>query len=1015
VRRSDKQRGRKARAGKATGRQWSDAAGAPNLRGWLEAALTHHRAGRWVEAERLYRCALDVDGDHPEALHLLGLLSHQRGQSETAEGLVRRAIDVAPQAAVYHDTLGTILMSQGHAEAAVAAHHEAVARTPDHPAAMFNLGNALDAVGRSLEAVQRYRRVLEQRPDHVKARFNLANTLSRLGHVEEAERQYRTVLAQSPEMAGAATNLAGLLQDQGRGDEAVAFYRTVVQQKPDDPIAHFNLGRALQGLGRPEEAELWYRAALKHAPHFVEALDNLGTVLLKLKAQPQAVACHRLALRHAPISAQARIRHNLGNALKAIQDFQSAEETFAAALDLEPDLADAAFNLGLLQLSRGDLVAGWSNYDRRFASGNAVPNRRFTVPRWQSPAESSGPVLIWREQGVGDEIMFASCFTDAIAGATFLRLECDPRLVEIIRRSFPTFPAEAVQAETRDVEAGTVSVARESPAGSLPRLFRPRLSAFPRRTGFLLSDPSVLTVWRDRLASLGDDLKVGICWRSGLIDEERAGNYTDLSDWAPVFAVPGITFVNLQYDASPDDFAQAEDGHSVGLAHWPDVDLKQDIDTFLALVANLDLVVTAPTAVGEIAAAAGTPTWRFSARHDWSWLGTGVRPWYPAMRVFQPNPGEPLATVLRRIAQALRQRVARTIRRPEGKPDMARSDGDDRTAVEALLDQAMVLHRDGRWEAAETRYRDLLQQVPDHADGLNLLGILLYQRGRAADAVPLLQAAVRAAPSFAGAHHHLGLALQDQGETAAAIACLERALALKPDFPEALTHLGRLRQGEDHLDEAEALHRRALALNPDLPDAHTNLGFLYEDQARFAQAEACYRRVVALRPNLAEAHNNLGMVLQCRQRPALAHFQKALALDPEHALAHWNRGLVLLAKGDLTTGWADYGWRFQARQLQKGRTLPLPVWRGEPLGQARLLVWGEQGLGDEILFASCYRDLTARGVPGTLEASPRLVPLYRRSFPALEACDEAVDARRRELRTTPDADRQIAAGSLPRK
>lgn len=999
------------------------------LRDWLEKAVEHHRAGRLGDAERLYRSVLDSHPDHPEALHLLGLLAFQAGQAAAAEPLVRRAIGVSPDAAGYRDTLGTILAALGRPEEAVAAHREALSLAADRPGILFNLGNALDAADRPLEAVQQFRAALALDPDHNKARFNLANVLRRLGHTAEAERCYREVIAEQPALASAYTNLAGLLCDQNRREEAVALYRSVVERTTEEARAHFNLGAALQGLGRYEEAELCYRQAVRLEPTFVEALDNLGSVLLKLKARPQAAACHREALRHAPASARAPILHNLGNALKALDDFPNAEASFQAAIAHDPGLADAAFNLGLVQLLRGDLAQGWTNYDWRFVSGNAVPDRRFTVPRWGGPGDRAGPLLLWREQGVGDEILFASCYGDVVAVQRAVRIECDPRLVAVFRRSLADLPAAAIQPESRAVEAGEVAVARELAAGRLPGLFRRALAAFPRRRAFLVPEESALALWRDRLGRLGPGLKVGVCWRSSLVDEERAGNYTTVADWRPVFAVPGVTFVNLQYDADAGELADADALVSAPLARWADLDLKEQLDGFLALVANLDLVITAPTAVGELAAGVGTPTWRFSARNDWSRLGTAVRPWYPAMRLFQPTGRESLPEVLVRVARALGG-LARWGRVPgagatetdECAMDQAVNDG---------LDAAIALHRQGHLEAAERHYRSLLEQAPRHADGLNLLGILLYQRGRPEEAVGFLRRAVTEMPEFAKAHHHLGLALQALGRKVEAVACLERALSITPEFPEALTHLGRLRQEQGRRSEAEDLHRQALTLNPDLPDAHTNLGYLFEEQARFAEAEACYRRVVELRPQLAEAHNNLGMAVQSRNRPALTHFEQALTLDPDHPLAHWNRGLVLLAAGNLATGWADYDWRFQAKQLQRGRTLPLPLWRGEGLvqpgghesnghfrrgegGSLRLMVWGEQGLGDEILFASCYPDLATLDGAVVAEASARLVPLFARSFPHLSVRPESVDANRRELLDRPDADLQVAAGSLPR-
>jgi hypothetical protein len=173
-------------------------------------------------------------------------------------------------------------------------------------------------------------------------------------------------------------------------------------------------------------------------------------------------------------------------------------------------------------------------------------------------------------------------------------------------------------------------------AGSLPGLLRGHLADFAGPAGYLRAREDQVAPWRRRLADLDGagprTLKVGLCWRSGLDVESRAGRQSDLADWAPLLALPGVTAVTLMYGDTTAERA------ALGLLaphHFPALDQRDDLEGLAALLSSLDLVVTAPTATGELAGALGVPVWRLAGELDVTCLGTGARPWFPSMRVFR--------------------------------------------------------------------------------------------------------------------------------------------------------------------------------------------------------------------------------------------------------------------------------------------------------------------------------------------------------------------------------------------
>ncbi|MFC5354871.1 tetratricopeptide repeat protein [Azospirillum himalayense] len=977
----------------------------------LGRAVAHHRAGRLADAERDYRAVLVADPRHPDALHLLGVLALQAGHPGPAVELIEEAIRQAGGVADYHDNLGSALAAlDRHAEAAE-AHRMAAALNPLSARPRHNLGNAFQAQALPGLAALAFTTAVELEPGYAKAWFNLGNALRAQNRRADSLHAFARAAALAPAMVEAHTNLSDALSAAGRMDEALAQARTALRLRPDDPKAHHTLGTALQRKGAYEGAEIAYREALKRAPDNPMMLSDLGSVLLKLGRPAQAEQCFRKVLSRNPHAVEAI--HNLGNALRAQGQFTKAEACYEEALAHDPQLASASDNLAVIALLHGRLERGWEGYERRFAAGRVLPDRRIDAPRWRGEGLRRRRLLIWREQGMGDEILFASCYGDVIAwGGGPVTIETDLRLVSLFARSFPraTVRAETLDAEGRETVVPP-DIDLQVPAGSLPSLLRGTLDSFDQFAPWLKPDPARTALWRERLDALEPGLKIGVAWRSHLATPEHKGAYTTLDQWGPLLTLPGVVFVNLQYGDCAAEIAAAEARFGVTIHRWDDPDLKDDVEAAAALTANLDLVITPATAAGELAGALGVPVWRFGHR-DWTQLGTGVRPWFPSMRLFQPRPGESFDDVLAGMARRLAaMRPAPAPQRAAAPPPPPAPPADP----DRLLNDAIALHRSGRLTDAMAVYRAVLDLAPRHSDALHLLGLIQHQAGHHAEAEEHITAALRIDPDFPTAWNHLGLVRQALDRPDQAHACFRRAIALRPDFPEAMTHMGLSLNQPDRLDEAKRWHRRSIRLAPANPAAHTNLGYVCEVEGRFEAAAAHYRRALTLRPDSADTLNNLGTLAKMADRPALCrHFlDRALRVAPGLALAAWNVGLLALADGDLATGWAGYGRRFSARQLQRARRIALPVWTGEPLRGRRLLVWPEQGLGDEILFASVFGNLKDSGGPVVLECDPRLVSLYARAFPWACVRAESVTTDGRERLDPPDCDLQIAAGSLP--
>ena len=215
--------------------------------------------------------------------------------------------------------------------------------------------------------------------------------------------------------------------------------------------------------------------------------------------------------------------------------------------------------------------------------------------------------------------------------------------------------------------------------------------------------------------------------------------------------------------------------------------------------------------------------------------------------------------------------------------------------LSAPLAAALDLHQAGRMAEAESGYRAILKERPDHVDALHYLGVLLHQRGDNEDAAKLLDGALGLAPDVSACWSNRGLVATALGDLPHAVACYERALAIDPAFSNARNNLGTALQQQGRFDESIEQHKTLLARDPDFIDSRLNLGSTLASAKRYDEALAVYRETLARDPSNFHAHFGEGNALRELKRfeEAVASLQRALALRPDHFEANVNLGTTL--------------------------------------------------------------------------------------------------------------------------
>jgi len=437
-------------------------------------------------------------------------------------------------------------------------------------------------------------------------------------------------------------------------EAAISFFSRVLRIEPGRREAILTLAAVYREAARFGDAIALLQPAVAAAPEDAGLWLALGTALRESDDLPTARVFLEEARRLAPKDAKT---------IAALADLTSDEgredaalELYDEALALAPKDAQLRLNRALLALHLGRSDQGWTGYEARLS----VPGRMIAPPaglrRWDAAgtlAGTRGTVLLLGEQGIGDQLWFASCLgaAEAVQSAAYgtLRLEVEPRLVALLARSFPQIDVrpfapvrrgDRLHYEAKDRPA----CAAWLPLGSLPGHFLKELQDDAR--GYLRPCAEQQARWRDWLQSEAgarglSGPRLGIAWRSGKGGAARRRHMAGLEAWARMARTwrqsTGGPVVALQYDAQDSELEALRTLSGGDILVPEGLDQRSDIDGACALISALDRVVGAPISVTTQAAALGVPTAKLVWDKAWNALGREIDPFAPSCRILSPR------------------------------------------------------------------------------------------------------------------------------------------------------------------------------------------------------------------------------------------------------------------------------------------------------------------------------------------------------------------------------------------
>jgi tetratricopeptide (TPR) repeat protein len=498
-------------------------------------------------------------------------------------------------------------------------------RAPKAPAidvsAALREGLALLQAGKLVKAKSVFHGVLAAEPGHFDALHLLGVIAARAGQPAEADKLISQALAIKPAEAAAYANRGLARQATASYEAALADFDRAIAIRPDYADACCNRANTLLSLGHHAEALAGYDRAIVINPRHVESHGNRGNALQHLGRYDEALACYNQALAIRPAYTLARANRS---------------------------------NLFLLT---GRFVQGWQDYEARWekwqtaadAQQTLTPSR-FTQPLWNGD-KSKGTLLIWPEQGIGDQILYAAMLDEARARVGRLILATDKRLQPLLARSFPdcevTTIATALRQKRFDLQL---------PQGSLGMHFRNNIAAFLKhRKAFLKADPVRSAALRKTIAPTDKR----ICGLSWLSTNKQLGGHKSLAldTLRPLLEKPGLRFVDLQYGDTTAERAATARTTGTAIVHLDAIDNTKDIDQLAALIDACDFIVTISNTTAHLAGALGKEVFLMlphAAGRLWYWqTDRDDTLCYPNVRVFRQRRHGDWTDVVDRVCAAI--------------------------------------------------------------------------------------------------------------------------------------------------------------------------------------------------------------------------------------------------------------------------------------------------------------------------------------------------------------------------
>lgn len=558
--------------------------------------------GRYREAERIAKIIVNLEKANPKGWLLYADVLARQGLYEAAERIIKGGLAYTNKDYSLWAMYGTHLREQERYVKSLKTFQRALYEAPTRPQAYENLANAYDLIGKEERVTKIYARGLHFRGKSARGMAALANIALQSGDEGQALARARDACDLDP-----------------LEDKAVEAYvkASIACEAFDDAL----------------------QAAKRHYERFPGKISALSQYATTLAQSGEIDAAMRLIERKLPYHPRSiQLIRAYWSICSWSGDLSRALKFHIRAVRLHSEKSNSRTGLSMHLLSLGHWADGFDAYESGFEQikRGRGRKRKFKQPRWQGEDLTGKSIVIHTEQGVGDEIMFATVVPDLIKWASKVYLEGTKRMTYLFNRSFPD--AKVIPMKLGGEHETDESIDYYVPVGSLGRYLRRSTSLFGRSRPYLQPDPDLSQELRQKYKSRhGDNLIVGIGWRGGSAAVRRKRRSFQATDLLPILKYPGVTFVCVQYGDVEEEVAAVNRDLDKDVIFDPTVDPLKDLVASASQIAACDLIISATNAGVHTAGGLGVPCWTLVPfESDWRWTwGRDDVVWYPGMRIFR--------------------------------------------------------------------------------------------------------------------------------------------------------------------------------------------------------------------------------------------------------------------------------------------------------------------------------------------------------------------------------------------
>ncbi len=557
-------------------------------------------SGRLSEAKEIYQVLLKSIPNHPEVLGNLGTIELQGGNTELGITYLARALK--------SDATDIKLI--------------------------INLANAYISINKFTEAIEYLESAEKISPNLLNVLYNKARALKGLNEFDTAKIYLNKCLTLDPENYLVLCDLGLLFTQEENFEVAKNFYSKAIKINPENYITYYNRGLIFDKLNDMDNALKDYNFVIKKNPIFEPALFNRYKILTKQNLFNEALNSINYLIELDPKNTtyfleRALVYLSFNKLDNALSDYDQVQ----LINPISKDASEAMAKKSYVQLSLNLFEHGWKLYENRWSDRDKLITSKQELKDFSITKKI---IFIWAEQGLGDQILFSSLLNDVLNTENNFIISLDPRLINIFARSFSS--ASNIKFISKEDSLAETEYDFHIPIGSLGKFFRNSIQDFDKHPVAYLKDDDKKTKLLKKKIWVKNYKICGIAWKSmgNMLSSEKS---LELDQLIPIFSLPNIIFVNLQYGEINEEIKKIFDEFKIKIQTIDEIDNFKNIDGLTSLINSCDFIITSSNVTAHIAGALNKKTFLlvpFGIGKIWYWGQSGDQTiWYPSIEIFR--------------------------------------------------------------------------------------------------------------------------------------------------------------------------------------------------------------------------------------------------------------------------------------------------------------------------------------------------------------------------------------------